>query len=152
MGRCTCIDYLALNKKTLKNRYPIAHIDEMMGELRGAKYFSKIDLRSGYHQIRLSDQDIPKMTFRGHYGHFEFLPDWEEYLQHLEVVLRILEEQQFYAKLSKCKFGLTKMLYLGHIIGEDGVRVHEEKIRAIWDWLVPQNETELRGFVGICAY
>jgi hypothetical protein len=54
---------------------------------------------------------------------------WEEHLQHLEEVLRILEEQQFYAKLSKCEFGLTEMLYLGHIIGADGVKVHEEKIR-----------------------
>ena len=52
---------------------------------------------------------------------------WEEHLQHIEVVLRILEEQHFYAKLSKCEFGLTEMLYLGHIIGVDGVRVHKEK-------------------------
>ena len=67
------IDYWALNQKTLKNQYPIAHIDELMDELRGAKYFSKIDLCSGYHQIRVRDQDIPKTTFRCHYGHFEFL-------------------------------------------------------------------------------
>ena len=53
---------------------------------------------------------------------------WEEHLQHLEEVLHILEEQQFYAKLSKCEFGLTEMLYLGHITGADGVKVHEEKI------------------------
>ena len=63
-----------------------------------------------------------------------------------------LEEQQFYAKLSKCEFGLTEMLYLGHIIGVDGVRVHEEKIRAIRDWPKSRNVTKLRGFVGICTY
>lgn len=68
------------------------------------------------------------------------------------MVLHILEEQKFYAKLSKCEFGLTKMLYLGHIIEEDGVRVHEEKIRVIWVWPKPQNVIELRGFVGICTY
>ena len=58
-------------------------------------------------------------------------------------MLRILEAQQFYAKLSKCEFGLTEMLYLGHIIGVDGVRVHEEKIRAIIEWPEPRNVTEL---------
>eukprot|EP00253_Pinus_taeda_P032725 PITA_32725 len=77
---------------------------------------------------------------------------WEKHLQHLEEVLRILEGQKFYAKLSKCQFPLTEMLYLGHIIGEDRVQLYEEKIRAIQDWPVPRNVTELRGFVGICAY
>jgi len=68
-----CIDYRALNKKTLKNRYPIPHINELMDELRGAKFLSKIDLRSGYHQIRVRDQDVPKTNFKCHYGHLEFL-------------------------------------------------------------------------------
>ena len=67
-------------------------------------------------------------------------------------MLCILQEQQFYAKLSKCEFGLTEMLYLGHIIGVDKVRVHEEKIRAIRDWPEPRTVTKLRGFIGICTY
>ena len=64
-----CIDYQALNKKTIKNRYSIPRIDE----LRGPKYFSEIDLCSGYHQIRVSNRDISKTAFRCHYGHYEFL-------------------------------------------------------------------------------
>ena len=76
----------------------------------------------------------------------------EEHLQHLEAVLSILEEQQLYAKMSKCEFGMTEMLYLGHIIGEQGVQVHQEKIQAILEWLTPKNVIELRSFLGLCTY
>ena len=76
----------------------------------------------------------------------------EEHLQHIETALCILQEQEFYVKLYKCEFRLTEMLYLGHIIGVDGVRVHEEKIRAIREWPKPRNVTELRGFIGIFTY
>lgn len=68
-----CIDYITLNKKNIKNRYPIPRINEPIDELLGACYFSKIDLRSRYHQIRMRLQDIKKIVFRCHFGHFEFL-------------------------------------------------------------------------------
>ena len=68
-----CIDYKALNKKTIKNRYPIPCIDELIDELHGVVYFPKIYLRSGYHQNHIRREDVEKTTFRCHYGHFEFL-------------------------------------------------------------------------------
>jgi len=68
-----CIDYQALNKRAIKNMYHIPRIDELMDELRGAKYFLKIDLCFGYHQIQVREQDISKTTSRCHYGNYEFL-------------------------------------------------------------------------------
>ncbi|GJR55501.1 putative reverse transcriptase domain-containing protein [Tanacetum coccineum] len=67
-----CIDYRELNKLTMKNRYPLPRIDDLFDQLQGSSVYSKIDLRSGYHQLRVQKEDIPKTAFRTRYGHYEF--------------------------------------------------------------------------------
>ncbi|KAG8480932.1 hypothetical protein CXB51_025599 [Gossypium anomalum] len=149
-----CIDYRQLNKVTIKNKYPLPRIDDLFDQLKGASVFSKIDLRSGYYQLRVRDSDIPKTAFRTRYGHYEFLVmpfgltnalrpyldqfvvvfiddilvysrDETEHAEHLRLVLQILWDKQLYAKFSKCEFWLKEP---------------------------PRNITEVRSFLGLTGY
>ncbi|GKD53160.1 putative reverse transcriptase domain-containing protein [Tanacetum coccineum] len=107
-----CIDYWELNKLTVKNRYPLPRIDDLFDQLQGSSVYLKIDLRSGYHQLRVREQDIRKTAFRTRYGHYEFqvMPfgltnapaDKEEHEEHLKEILELLKKEELYAKFSKC--------------------------------------------------
>nr|GEX15407.1 reverse transcriptase domain-containing protein [Tanacetum cinerariifolium] len=95
-----CIDYRELNKLTVKNRYPLPRIDDLFDQLQGSSIYSKIDLRSSYHQLRVREQDIPKMAFRTRYGHYKFQNE-KEHEEHLKAILGLLKEEKLYAKFSK---------------------------------------------------
>ncbi|GJZ91593.1 putative reverse transcriptase domain-containing protein [Tanacetum coccineum] len=121
-----CIDYRELNKLTVKNRYPLPRIDDLFDQLQGSSVYSKIDLRSGYHQLRVRDEDIPKTAFRTRYGHYEFSniiysKTKEEHDVHLRLILELLKKEELYAKFSKCDFWLSKVQFLGHVIDSKGI-------------------------------
>ncbi|GJS49853.1 putative reverse transcriptase domain-containing protein [Tanacetum coccineum] len=113
-----CIDYRELNKLTVKNRYPLPRIDDLFDQLQGSSVYSKIDLRSGYHQLRVREEDIPKTAFRTRYGHYKFqvMPfgltnaPAKEHEEHLKAILESLKKEELYAKFSKCEFWLPKKL------------------------------------------
>nr|GEW52259.1 retrotransposon protein, putative, Ty3-gypsy subclass [Tanacetum cinerariifolium] len=118
-----CIDYKELNKLTIKNRYLLPRIDDLFDHLQGSQYFSKIDLRPGYHQLRVHEDVILKTAFRTRYGHFEF---------------------------TVVQFGLTNIpAFLGHVINGDGIHVAHCKIKAIKDWEVPKTPSEVHSFLGL---
>nr|GEX21262.1 hypothetical protein [Tanacetum cinerariifolium] len=106
-----CIDYREINKLTVKNRYPLPRVDNLFDQLQGSSVYSKIDLRSGYHQLRVREQDVPKTAFRTRYGHYEFqvMPfemtnapaDEKEHEEHLKAILKLLKKEKLYAKFSK---------------------------------------------------
>ena len=77
---------------------------------------------------------------------------WDDHVVHLDTVLVLLNRASLYAKESKCALGMTELLYLGHIIGVDGVRMDPDKIRVILEWPKPETLTQLRGFIGLCAF
>ncbi|GKA39382.1 putative reverse transcriptase domain-containing protein, partial [Tanacetum coccineum] len=117
-----CINYRELNKLTVKNRYPLLRIDDLFDQLQGSRVYSKIDLRSGYHQLRVQKENEG----------------------HLKVILKLLKEEELYAKFSKCEFWLSKVQFLGHVIDSEGIHVDPAKIESIKDWASPKTPTEIR--------
>ncbi|GJQ96156.1 putative reverse transcriptase domain-containing protein [Tanacetum coccineum] len=124
-----------------------------------SRVYSKIDLRSGYHQLRVCEEDIPKTTFRTRYGHYEFqvMPfgltnapaSRKEHEGHLKLIMELLKKEELYAKFSKCEFWLSKVQFLGHVIDSEGIHVDPAKIESIKDWASPKTPTEIRQFLEV---
>jgi len=185
-------DFRALNAVTVRNKYPLPRADQLFDKLSKAKYFTKIDLRTGFYQILINQLDRHKTAFTTSQGLFEynvlpmglcnspgifmqlmndtfaeflnkfvlvFLDDIivysntrEEHEQHVRQALTRLRQQRLFAKASKSALCQREVEFLGHMVGEHGLRVMEDKIEAVRDWPVPANMRELRAFLGLAGY
>lgn len=185
-----CVDYTKLNRITKRDQFPLPNIDQVLRQVDGAKYFSSLDLASGYWQIPMKDDDAEKTAFTTDDGHFEFIvlpfglsnapatfqrymsgllrdikqtkcyiddilvftQSWEEHLQALRLVFETMRAANVRFKQSKCHFGKSSMKWVGHVIDSDGIRVDPDKTSAIEKFPTPQNEKELKRFLGMANY
>ncbi|GJV84858.1 putative reverse transcriptase domain-containing protein [Tanacetum coccineum] len=131
-----CIDYRELNNLTMKNRYPLPMIDDLFDQLQGSNVYFKIDLRSGYHQLRVREEDIPKKAFK---------------TRHPKAILELLKKEELYAKFSKYEFWIPKVQFLSHVIDSQGIHVDPAKIESIKDWASPKTPTDIRQFLGLAG-
>nr|GEU56966.1 reverse transcriptase [Tanacetum cinerariifolium] len=164
-----CIDYRDLNRVTIRDRYPLPRIDDLFDQLQGVKFFSKIDLISGYHQLQVKEQDIPKTAFRTRYGHYEFLVMpfgltnapavfmdlinriIHEYLDKFVIVF--IDDILVYSKTKEeHEEHLRHVAFLGHIMSADGITMDPAKVEAITKWPRPKIAIEVRSFLGLACY
>ncbi|GKB81149.1 putative reverse transcriptase domain-containing protein [Tanacetum coccineum] len=138
-----CINYRELKKLTVKNRYPLPRIDDLFDQLQGSSVYSKIDLQSGYHQLRVREEDILKMAFKTRYGHYEFqvMPfgltnapaNKKEHEEHLKAILELLKKEELYAKFSKCLVGYYQRFIEGFLkIAKPMTKLTQKKVAFKW--------------------
>ncbi|RHN51999.1 putative nucleotidyltransferase, Ribonuclease H [Medicago truncatula] len=166
-----CIDYRQLNKVTIKNRYPLPRIDDLMDQLVGAKIFSKIDLRSGYHQIKVKDEDMQKTAFRTRYGHYEYkvMPFgvtnapgvFMEYMNRIfhafldKFVVVFIDDILIYSKNEEEHAEHLRIVL--QVLKEKRLyaklsKLDPSKVDAVSQWETPKSVTEIRSFLGLAGY
>ncbi|GKD51305.1 putative reverse transcriptase domain-containing protein [Tanacetum coccineum] len=156
-----CIDYHELNKLIVKNRCPLLRIDDLFDQLQGSRVYSKFDLRSGYHQLRVHEEDISKTAFRTGYGHYEFqvmpfgltnaLAVFMDLMNRVckpnldRFVIVFIDDILIYSKRRKEHEGLLNLI-LNLMKKEEleGIHVDPAKIKAIKDWASPKTPTEIQ--------
>ncbi|GKA29274.1 hypothetical protein Tco_0715519 [Tanacetum coccineum] len=119
-------------------------IDDLFDQLQGACCFSKIDLRSGYHQLRVREEDILKTAFRTRYGHFEFSVMPFRMTNAPAIFMENFNEP--------CEFWLKEVQFLGHVVNRDGIHVDPSKVESVKNWKTPESSTEICSFLGLASY
>ncbi|WRX25690.1 Reverse transcriptase domain - like 10 [Theobroma cacao] len=163
-----CIDYLQLNRMTIKNKYLLLRIDDLFDQLQGATMFSKVDLRFGYHQLRIKEQDVPKTAFRTRYDHYEFLvmpfeltnapatfmdlmnKVFHPYLKKFVIVF--IDDILVYSRDNDEHATHCEVVFLGHVVLRARIYVDPKKIEAILQWEQPKTVTEIRSFLRLAGY
>ncbi|SPC61665.1 uncharacterized protein UHOD_11627 [Ustilago sp. UG-2017b] len=140
-----CVDYRGLNRITIRNRYPLPLIDELLDRLREARFFTRIDLRGTYNLLRIAKGDEWKTAFRTRYGLFQ-------YNGHVSAVLARLRQAGLYAKAEKCQFSTSQTEFLGFVVSDQGVSMDPSKTEVITNWPVPKSVHDVQVFLGFCNF
>ncbi|XP_070660523.1 uncharacterized protein [Malus domestica] len=172
------IDYRQLNRVTIKNRYPLPPIDDLFDQLKGACVFSKIDLRSGYYQLKIKDEDVPKTAFKTRYRHYEFLVMPFGLTNAPAAFMRLMNEvfQQYLDKFvivfidDILVYSKSKADHIRHLnlvlkklrehqlyakfskLSAQGIQIDSQKIAAVENWEQPRTVTEVWSFLGLAGY
>ncbi|GET58140.1 enzymatic polyprotein, putative [Rhizophagus irregularis DAOM 181602=DAOM 197198] len=154
-----CIDYRKLNKVTITDAYPLPRIDEQLERISSGKWFTSLDLASGFNQIEMAEEDIEKTAFICSAGLYEYnvMPFGltnapANHLKHIKLVLEKLEEASLILKLKKCIFGKTEIEFLGHVVGKNGLKPSPGKVEKIQKLTAPINIKGVRSILGLCTY
>ncbi|KAL2246237.1 UNVERIFIED_CONTAM: Transposon Tf2-12 polyprotein [Sesamum indicum] len=151
-----CVDYRQLNRlRIAENDIPKTAFRTRYG------HYEFLVMLFGLTNAPAAFMALMNRTFQEYLDHFVivfiddhlvYLRDREEHEQHLRIVLQILKEKELYAKLSKCEFWVNQVIFLGHVVSGDGVMPDPSKVKAIMEWRVPKNATEVRSFLGLAGY
>ena len=187
-----CIDYRKLNEVSRKDSYPLPRIDDSLDALRGSKWFSCLDLASGYWQVMMDPKDKDKTAFVTTHGFYQFkvMPfglcnaaatferlmenvlaglnfeicllyiddvivyskDFQSHVNHIDVVLQRLKGAGLKISPKKCDFFKDQVVFLGHVVSQEGISTSPDKVSAIKEWPVPKTVTDVRSFLGTCSY